>query len=376
MTRDYFLFKGCATLVEMHPDNLIRMAVFAGAGASCFAEIPTVNSFFKCVKWPLSQGLSAACQELARRISVFEGTQEHQDWPEVDAEKLFGWLELLEKADRIHDSRISIHIPNLLSPVLIDPVISHLRSEIVRVYGSQIKPDVLSKAPHHSLVEVVDRLTPPNEPLYFFTTNYDSIIEEILEGGGRASLTNGKTLRACTGFTTERPGRWQPELFRAQPAPGERLVQVVKLHGSATWKRDATGPIDTGWGMATPHDCLLYFGYKSVPELEPFITLHTLLKTVLLRCEAVVVIGFRFADPYIREIFDFALRANPDLRVICSLTRSPDAESPLSAMMDRFPGRVVLLVDPEGNAIPFGRVGFETILEQTLRNARQSDAVA
>lgn len=360
----------------MLPDKPIRTAVFAGAGASCFAEIPTVRSFFTRVEWPSSQGLNAACQEVARRISIFEGTQENQAWPEFDAEKLFGWLELLEKTGGIHDSRMDIRIPNLQSPVPVIRVISHLRSEIVRIYGSQIEPGVLSKAPHRSLIEVVDRLTPPNEPLYFFTTNYDPVIERILEEEHASSLTTARRLRACTGFSAVRPGRWQPKLFGAQQASGERLVHIVKLHGSATWKMDASGPIETGWGMPTPHDCLLYFGYKSVPEQEPFITLHTLLKTVLLQCEAVVVIGFRFADPYIRELFDFALRANPNLRVLCSLTRPPDAQSHLSAMMGRFPGRVVLLVDPEGNTIPFGHVGFDEILGQTLRNARQSDAVA
>jgi SIR2-like domain len=251
-------------------------------------------------------------------------------------------------------------------------VISHLRNEIVRIYGSQIASDVLSRAPHRSLVEVLDRLSPVNVPLYFFTTNYDAIIEQILQDEQGISLAGGRKLRVCTGFTADRPGRWRPELLCAHPARSERLIHIVKLHGSATWKKDGSGPIETGWGMPTPHDCLLYFGYKGIPEQEPFITLHELLKTALLECAAVIVIGFRFGDPYIRELFDFALRANPTLRVICCLTRAPEAKSPLSAMMDRFSGRVLLLVDAEGKAIPFGDVRFGEILEDTLRSSRQS----
>src|SRR5260370_6749316 len=77
----------------MVPENAIPIAVLAGAGASCFAELPTVLSFFKRVEWPEAQALDATCQELARRISIFEGTRENQAWPEFDAEKLFGWLE-------------------------------------------------------------------------------------------------------------------------------------------------------------------------------------------------------------------------------------------------------------------------------------------
>jgi hypothetical protein len=357
-------------------DKLIRTAVFAGAGASCFAEMPTVNSFLKHVEWPASQGLSAACQEMARRISIYEGTQENQAWPIFDAEKLFGWLELLEKTGGIDDSRVGLPIPNLPAAVPVNALISHLRSEIVRLYGRHAELGVLVGAPHRSLIEVVDRLTPPDEPLYLFTTNYDPIIEQILEGEDSGFLSTGRKLRTCTGFTADRPGRWQPRLFSERPRPKERLIQLVKLHGSATWKRDgANQPLETSWPMPTAHDCLLYFGYKSVPQEEPFITLHTILKNALLRCEAVIVIGFRFGDPYIRELFDFALRANPTLRVVCSLTRSPEPNSALASMMEQFPDRVHVLADSANQPIRFGDPTFADMLEATLRNARQADAV-
>ena len=129
-------------------------------------------------------------------------------------------------------------------------------------------------------------------------------------------------------------------------------------------------------GMPTEHDCLLYFGYKSVPEKEPFVTLHRLLKMALLRCDAVIAIGFRFVDPYIRELFDFALRANRRLRIICALTRTPESSSPLAVMMNDFPDRVLLLADSEGNAIRFGHPDFEEMLERTLKNTRQAEVAA
>ena len=43
----------------------------------------------------------------------------------------------------------------------------------------------------------------------------------------------------------------------------------------------------------------------------------------LLGCEAMIAVGFRFADPYLHEVFDFALRAYPTLGVVCSLPRTP-----------------------------------------------------
>lgn len=43
----------------------------------------------------------------------------------------------------------------------------------------------------------------------------------------------------------------------------------------------------------------------------------------LLGCEAVIAVGIRFADPYLHKVFDFALRANPSLGLVRSLTRTP-----------------------------------------------------
>ena len=352
----------------------IRAAALIGAGGSCFAGIPTVMSFFERVIWPESQGHQAACQELARRISISEKSEESLAWPKFDAEKLFGWLEILERTAQVHDPRMGIHIPNPPIPIPVAEVIAHIRQEIVRIYGVPLQADILSKAPHRALIEVLDKAHPADEPLGVFTTNYDPILEQLFEEW--SALPSGRTLHACDGFSKGRPGRWKPDLFLARPARGERLIQLMKLHGSATWKMDATGPIETGWGMPTPHDCLLYFGYKSVPEAEPFITLHTRLKAALVECDAIVVVGFRLADPYIRELFDFALRANARLRVICCLTRQPDSNSPISVMMMQFPGRIQVLADQAGNCIPFGHADFPAVLEETLIGRRHADAVA
>ena len=169
----------------------------------------------------------------------------------------------------------------------------------------------------------------------------------------------------------ERNCESMPKLFAESPKDRERVVRLVKLHGSVTWKKDDTNlPVETDWSSPTPRDCLLYFGYKSIPEEEPFITLHNLLKNVLRESDAVITVGFRFADPYIREIFDFALRANPTLRIICSLTQQPPPESPLSKMMTEYPKRVVLLVDSNGDPVPFGHPRFSEILMQRLQTGR------
>jgi hypothetical protein len=356
-------------------ETTIRTTVLIGAGGSCFANLPTVHSFFERVDWPPSAGLKAACQEIARRIAILEKTNDNANWPHFDAEKIFGYLELMEKVARFNARDMGLHIPNS-QPVPEDEIMSMLKREIVRIYGARIEPSVLSDAPHRSLMPMLDKIHPATESIQIFTTNYDPVLEQVFEESDIASMPTGRKVRVCTGFSSARIRRWQPALFSEAPTDGERLVQLVKLHGSATWKMDASGLIDTSWGMPTGYDCLLYFGYKSIPEVEPFITLHTLLKAALMRCQAVVAIGFRFGDPYIRELFDFALRANSSLRVIYSLTGPPDANSPLAGLMRDFPGRVVLLADALGGAIKFGDPNFSETLRKTLTNSSQSGAVA
>lgn len=342
--------------------------MFFGAGASCFAKFPAVDSFFGSVAWPQEgRGFEAACRELARRIAIAEHTQENIKWPTFNAEKIFGWLEALEKTGRVADGPPRIRIPRPQVEISVDDVILFLRREIVRIYGNGIGSENLRTAPHAALFKLLDALAPPGEPLRVFTTNYDRVLEQLLENWDNANQVFGDNLRVCTGFSSERAAQWEPALFSEKPRSNERLVHLVKLHGSVTWKRDDTGlPLETGFRMPTEHDCLLYFGYKNIPEEEPFIALHDLLKASLLQSEAVVAVGFRFADPYIREIFDFALRANANLRVVCSLTQTPESGSPLSRMMNRFPGRVELLAESNGEPIPLGHQDFGKHLKKFL----------
>ena len=353
-------------MIESSPSHI---AIFLGAGASSFAKLPTVNSFFRC-SWPPGEQVDWACSEIARRIAIYEGTKENMKWPDFDAEKIFAWLEILEKVDRFNRESGQSVISNSRGQAIQGAdLISRLRRKIVKVYGPEVDSESLRLHLHRSLFKMLDALTPKTDPLYLFTTNYDTLLEQLFEGWGDSKEISPQRLRICTGFRPGRAGPWEPELYEEEPKDGERLIRLIKLHGSVTWKRDSAKsgrPVETGWREPTEQDCLLYFGYKSIPEQEPFIRLHDLLKTALLRCETMIAIGFRFADPYIREVFNFALEANPKLRIICSLTRIPDPGSPLSVMMERFPRRVDLLVGASGEPIPFGHDTLPETLEKFL----------
>jgi SIR2-like domain len=347
--------------------NSIRVALFLGAGASCFAKFPSVDLFFQTA---LTRGsaLDDLCSELARRISINEGNTDNLKWPNFNAEKVFGCAETLEKANEIIGERHPIEVSNgrglKLSAV---ELISRLRKEIVKSYGVSVDSGILATAPHHKLLKLLDTAVHEDEPLSIFTTNYDGILEQMFESWDSGTRWISRRTRICNGFLSDRSGQWRPNVFADKPNPGERLINLVKLHGSINWKRDNEGrPVETNYSMPTENDCLLYFGYKSIPEVEPFVTLHYVLRSTLLRSQYIVAIGFRFADPYIRELFDVALEANPELKVLCCLTRVPERSSPISMMMAKFPGRVLLLSNPSGTPIPFGHSEFDETLRQSL----------
>jgi hypothetical protein len=318
--------------------------------------------------------------ELARRISIAERTQENVQWPRFDAEKLWGNLELLVNSNKLTSVPFGLPVtrtgglsgedPGRVSP---EDLLLFLKEQILRIYGRSVSATQAKPRSHHELLVLLDKILPTEEPISIYTTNYDSIIEDHIHSPAFSEAFHA-IAHLSTGFAQGNPGRWKPTLFDAKPVPGTRQIHLFKLHGSVTWKWDVSGtspePIEINWRQPTGDtDCLLYFGYKSVPESDPFLTLHVRFKDSLLRSSAVVVIGFQFADPYIRETFDFALRANPQLKVICCLRHKPQDNTPLANLIHAFPNRVQILSRDDGSPISFG----EDTFSQSLTTALSAD---
>jgi hypothetical protein len=356
------------------------ITLFLGAGASACESFPTVLQFFEHVKFPDgvdARGFQTASMELARRISIAERTQENIDWPRFDAEKLWGNLELLVNSNKLTSAQFGLPVTRTggllqqdagrVSP---EDLLVFLKEQILRIYGRSVSASPAKPRPHQDLFALLNKILPTEEPISVYTTNYDTIIEDLIhsQSFSEASLAGAQV---CTGFTQGNPGRWKPELFDAKPVLRTRQIHLFKLHGSVIWKWDTSGsmpePIEMNWRQPTGDtNCLLYFGYKSVPESDPFLTLHVRFKDSLLRSSAVIVIGFQFADPYIRETFDFALRANPRLRLICCLRHKPQDNTPLANLIHAFPDRVRILSGEDGLPIAFGEDRFSEALANAL----------
>lgn len=354
------------------------ITVFLGAGASACESFPTVLQFFEHVKFPDgvdARGFKTACMELARRIAIAERTQDNSQWPRFDAEKLWGNLELLVNSNKLTSVPFGLPVTHTgLSPqnagVSPEDLLVFLKEQILRIYGRRVSTPS-NPCPHRDLFKLLGKVIPTEEPICVYTTNYDTIIEDLFSSQSFSEETFHSAARVCTGFAQGNPGLWGPDLFDAKAAAGTRQVNLFKLHGSVTWKWESTGsalePVEMNWRQPTGDtDCLLYFGYKSVPETDPFRTLHNRLKDSLVKSSVVFVIGFQFADPYIRETFDFALRANPQLRIVCCLKHLPQPNTPLASLMHAFPGRVDMLSGENNTPIAFGEARFLQALETAL----------
>ena len=354
------------------------ITLFLGAGASVYESFPTVFQFFERVKFPDgadARGYQTACMELARRIAVAERTQENTEWPRFDAEKLWGNLELLVNSNKLTNVPFGIPVTHTgLSPqnagVAPEDLLVFLKEQILRIYGRSVSTPS-QPCPHRQLFALLNEIVPTDMLISVYTTNYDTIIEDLFHSPSFCEDTFQTAGRVCTGFDQGNPGRWNPELFDTKPPTGTRQVNLLKLHGSVTWKWEATDsglePVEMNWRHPTGNtDCLLYFGYKSVPETDPFKTLHIRFKDSLISSSVVFVVGFQFADPYIRETFDFALRANPELKVLCCLRQMPSLGSPLASLMQSFPRRVQMLTGDDAVPIAFGADGLCNALRASL----------
>ncbi|MFQ5776369.1 MAG: hypothetical protein ACE5IP_00005, partial [Terriglobia bacterium] len=258
--------------------------LFLGAGASASRHYPTVDHFFEHVGSPPGSGFKTACQELARFIAIEEGTSDNLAWPLYNAEKLLGKLEQLTATEKVLNRELRIRLPNAQGDgVSASDLTDFLKKEIVRLYGRRPSfsmeppPDM---DPLGGLFKIMNERSPQSDPLHVFTTNYDTVVDKFFSEWSWKTAFDPYQPKLCSGFSSDRPGTWNPSTFDEKPRPNERLVHLHKLHGSTTWKYRAGSLgqrefVDTGWGEPTgEYDCVLYFGYKSVPETEPFKTLH------------------------------------------------------------------------------------------------------
>jgi hypothetical protein len=159
-----------------------------------------------------------------------------------------------------------------------------------------------------------------------FTTNYDKVIEslEIISGSSISQVVRG--------FKEQKKGIprnpiWAgEEVFDTRPRKDELLL--FKLHGSLNWRKDIHDQLrEAEEGQFElrgywKENVLIPPGTVDFQYGEPYQSLRTYLEGYLEKAQTCVVIGYRFDDLTIRDIFGRSLERGVRLIML-----NPEAET-------------------------------------------------
>jgi len=185
-----------------------------------------------------------------------------------------------------------------LETMHIDPLSNQIKEKVYEFYGTHPAPNKLS-----AWIQLLKGLEELDPVIEIFTTNYDLVLEEVIEA---AKVKVDCGLDRSQRSTRLDPAVWNP----SSPLFGTNRGLLTKLHGSVDWQH-LNGDIIVGPSRFSgdhQNHCILYPGYKGVPTEEPFSAFHEHLRNVVREdygaLTAAVFIGFAFRDNHINSILD------------------------------------------------------------------------
>ena len=213
----------------------------------------------------------------------------------LNTETISGWI---MEENRIH--RLFGNVPDLshllsgmrhLEEHQIENLTSNINALVYDFYAPTPSTDKLL-----DWVQLFQGLTEPELPIEIFTTNYDRVLESVIN----AAEINVETGRNFDGIQT----RLDTTLW---DTPGKSIDnncgRLTKLHGSVDWQLSNEG-INVSEIFTGNHQqhLILYPGYKGEPDEAPFVQFHEHLQAVVQQADAAIFIGYAFRDDYINTI--------------------------------------------------------------------------
>ena len=260
-----------------------HVCLLFGAGTSCAAGLPDVNSLLSKVLDALSD------QERPLADSLYAGRN-----LEEGLTRLRRIRALLGEGEEF--AGFSAASAESLEFKITEEIINHLSSPT---------PD-LGPAVAFASWAAGDFYT---RPIEVFTVNYDLLIELGLESVGANYFD---------GFVGSIGGRFRPELIESRPGRSDEampnsFVRLWKLHGSLNWRVQADGGVvRTGAPVPQQQMAAIYPSDEKYDQSRrvPFVVLHDRFRRALAEPESVTLIcGYSFGDAHLNEvIFDAAVR--------------------------------------------------------------------
>jgi hypothetical protein len=310
-----------------------KVLIFTGAGAGVPLDLPTSTQF--------------GDEVTAGGVAVTKSAMEYLGGESAkDIERILATLASFQGERDF----VEYMLPNLVSGIggahgVTQQRLAALRAE-ARAEIKRIKKLIFDKLGSYNhtkavtlyrglLTELKNRY--PSLALSIITTNYDLTFENTWVEQGPAAWNDLGIDDVFFGFTMS-SGRlvydpvldfdWKPE-----------ILEFLKVHGSLDWHRDDRQECVRSGSNTVPDNpdlmAILYPGFKGVPDMEPFKSLHGRLTERLTRADVVFVLGFAFRDAYINSIFENILRTRRDLPVYYFNPLAMDKQ-PKDSMARRF----------------------------------------
>jgi len=283
---------------SLEPEN--NLVIIIGAGASVPMGIPTMKGFTK--------EFEKHCDEVLSKDNTTEFIKYNLRYLKKvanlgrywDLEELLLRVRELKNAENSAITKLYRKFSfkgNSMPKAKFDERISYmaeeyseLERELLRFIREKcIRPDIEKGMEIYSNLFKLSK----NYNLRIFTTNYDSIIENVCDKLN-ISYADGFMPKGNTGYFT-----WTPESLNSEK------LNLFKLHGSITWYKDYNGkiikfPIDIS--DKDVQSVIIYPTDHKELFNPPFNRLYFEFSKSIFNSTNCLAIGHSFRDPYMREL--------------------------------------------------------------------------
>ncbi len=214
----------------------------------------------------------------------------------------------------------------------VDELSNVIYTDLYRCYAPQPPSSRLK-----DWISLLEAIASPCGSLEIFTTNYDCVLEEVINESQQLVLNVPNEREAKDRVLGRRYDGRLPWIDLSYWCPSHSLpegnrVRLTKLHGSVDWQRESPYiAVDNAAAEATDRllrgetegkqsieqkilisrpndtssrysDVLIYPGFKGESQEEPFVTFRDHFHRVVKETQAAIFIGYAFRDEYINEI--------------------------------------------------------------------------
>ena len=274
----------------------MKTALFLGAGASAFADLPTTIEIMDSVRDRIQEHANEPHRDQNLQNYI---TSVVNDPIYTDIEKLYDGIQ------QIIDTNKNPSCKPVIGPAVVHSIhygqmideLTYLRSAIHTILRKsfEIKSDA-----HKSIEHMYDMIwkamkNSRTDEFQVFTTNYDTVMEEYCKEAN---------LDIVNGF---KPYRHLSRIWAGEWTTGaNNFLHLTKLHGSINWYRDADGEIVEigGAGQRDADNDVTIAPTEGAKDYsrEPFSTLMDHFKTEIEKVDVLLVIGFSYRDADITNI--------------------------------------------------------------------------